>query len=186
MSTAPDWTTFAPRDLVNVKTGRPYRLVRGDSVAATDERVAEIVAICNEPAVYDFLFRERWDGVAYIADDARRFLAWIADGRARGTHFVFFVLDATGAVVACADVKSADVDGAEVGYWASSAHAGVMTPAVAALTDAARAAGYRRLYATTRPENERSQAVLLRNGFVRRADDVQKPTGVRRLFERTL
>jgi RimJ/RimL family protein N-acetyltransferase len=53
----------------------------------------------------------------------------------------------------------------EVGYWASARSPGFMTPAVAALCDLARGAGYRSLYARTRPENERSAAVLRRNGF---------------------
>lgn len=183
---APDWSGLAPRDVVNVKTGRTYRLVRADSVPATEASVAAIVAICNEPLVYEFLFRAGHRGAPYVADDARGFIRWIAEGWAAGTHFVFFVLDADGAVAACADIKSADLDAGEVGYWASAAHSGVMSPTVAALVDAARRAGYRGLFATARATNQRSAAVLLRNGFRYEPDPVTGPTGPRLRFTRPL
>ena len=181
---SPDFTAFRPIDVTNLKSGAAYRLVRADSVAPTAARLDEIAAICNQPAVYAFLFRDRLAGAPYPVENAREFLAWAADGWRDGTQFVFLVVDAAGAVCAAADIKSADVDGAETGYWASAAHAGVMTPAFGALCDAARAAGYRRLFAWVRTENARSIAVLERNAFVRDAAGGETGPPARFLYRR--
>jgi RimJ/RimL family protein N-acetyltransferase len=86
-------------------------------------------------------------------------------GRREGTHFAFLVRSGRGAVLAALDIKAARLEADEIGYWATSGAPGFMTPAAAALCALARVAGYRSLFARTRPDNERSMAVLRRNGF---------------------
>lgn len=183
---APDLARFVARDIANVRTGAPYRLVRADTIDPTDAQCAAITSVCNEPPVYEFLFRTRLDGAPYPHEKAREFLAWAQRGWAEATHFVFVVVDGTGTICAAADIKSPDLASAEIGYWASSRHAGVMTPAVAALCELARAAGFRSLFATVKPENSRSIAVLERNGFARDAEGAAKPSGPRLLYRRSL
>jgi RimJ/RimL family protein N-acetyltransferase len=161
----PDFTAIRSVEIRNARTGEPAELVRADLVAPTPERVAEVTRVCNEPLVYDVLFRRGLGGAPYPPEKARGFLEWAHRGWREGTHFVFLVRSGSGAVLAALDIKAARLEADEIGYWASARSSGFMTPAVAALCDLARGAGYRSLYARTRPENERSAAVLRRNGF---------------------
>jgi len=85
------------------------------------------------------------------------------------------------AVVAACDIKSNALN-AEIGYWSSQAHRGVMTNALVAMCDMAAGAGFVALFARTKTGNVRSEAVLKRAGFQRshgRTDD-------RECFIRTL
>src|SRR5690606_23769495 len=133
---------------------------------AIDGRHAtEIHSICNEPLVYRWLFAERLKDEPYSIAMARDFLTWAGDGWKDQTHFVFVAFSPGGQVVAACDIKSNDVVDAEIGYWAGSKHAGVMTPAVGALCQIAKQAGYTALHAWTRTGNDRSAMVLQRNGF---------------------
>ena len=57
------------------------------------------------------------------------------------------------------------MEASEIGYWATSRAPGFMTPAVGAVCEMAQRAGCRSLFALTRTYNDRSMAVLRRNGF---------------------
>ena len=161
----PDLSAFGAVTLRNAKTGEPGVLTRADRVAVTPERLAAITRICNDPLVYDFLFRRSLRGAPYPPEMAQAFLDGAGRGWREGTGFVFLILDPAGAPLGNVDLMSPDVGAAELGYWATGARPGFVTPAVAAVCDLARAAGYRSLFAHTRPHNERSMAVLRRNGF---------------------
>lgn len=149
----------------NHLTGRPYELVRACEVNPKPATVARIVAICNEPLVYEWIFRESLAGRRYEAADAREWLEWSWSGWSDGTHFVFAVLDEAGHIAAACDIKSKDPV-AEIGYWASQQHRGIMTNAVKAMCGLAAAAGFRGLFSRTRSDNQSSKAVLARAGLV--------------------
>lgn len=156
--------------IANAIDGSRYELVRASDVDRGPENLARIVGICNEPDIYDWLFRGLLEGNPYPEDKAREFLEWSGAGWAAGTHFVFVVLDGEQRVAAACDIKSSDPV-AEVGYWASRGHRGVMANSVRALCALAAGAGFEGLFARTKPGNTRSQGVLLRAGFARVKDD---------------
>jgi [ribosomal protein S18]-alanine N-acetyltransferase len=164
-SMKPDFSAFRPMELRNVKTGELAHLVRADTVEVSSDLVDQVTRICNEPLIYDFLFRRGLHGAPYPPEKAREFLDQVAHGWQEQTHFVFFIVLPDGHVAGNVEIESPDLDAADIGYWASTRHPGFMTPAMAAVCDVARAAGYRSLYAHTRTYNERSMAVLRRNGF---------------------
>jgi RimJ/RimL family protein N-acetyltransferase len=145
--------------------GRTYNLLRADRLQATPELLADVVAACNEPLIYDWLFRERFKGQPYAEADARSFFAWQKSGWQDNAFFVFLLLSPEGQVVGALDIKSADPEAAEVGYWLSAQHRGLMNTALERLEDLARGAGFRSLYARVRPDNQRSRAVLRRAGW---------------------
>jgi RimJ/RimL family protein N-acetyltransferase len=149
----------------NFLTGSPYYVVRGDRLTVTSLRLEEITAICNEPEVYNWLFREPFDGKLYTPANASEFVEWYSTGWREGSYFVFFVTTGGGQVAAACDIKSNDSDGAEIGYWASAHHRGVMTNAVVQVCTLACQAGFRSLSARTKKPNERSARVLTRAGF---------------------
>lgn len=156
--------------LHNPRTDRPYTLVRADALEVTPARLTEMVAASNEPAVYEWLWRERLEGQPYSTGKAEEFFDWARAGWRDGTHFVFLILGPQGVLAGALDIKSADLggdggEGAEIGYLLRAAHSGAMTPAVLALQTLARKAGYRSLWARVRPGNERSRRVLERAGF---------------------
>ena len=156
--------------LTNHHTGQTYHLVRASDVPTGAEALARIAAICNEPEIYEWLFRGRLSGQAYTPDMARHFLQWAGEGWAAGTHFVFTVVDRDGAVAAACDIKT-NTRIAEIGYWSSRNHRGVMTNAVRGLITLATEAGFVGLFARTKPGNTRSEAVLARAGFVKVRSD---------------
>lgn len=149
----------------NIRSRETSTLVRADAVEGTAERLLEVTRACNEPGVYEWLFRERLGGEPYPPEDAAQFFEWAHEGWRNGTHFVFLLLSPKGEIVGALDLKSANLKEAEVGYWLSQSHSGVMTNAVLTLAGLARAAGYQKLFARVRPANDRSAAVLRRAGF---------------------
>jgi RimJ/RimL family protein N-acetyltransferase len=158
------------RKVTNFLTGGVYDFVPAADVRADAASLARIVSICNEPDVYDWLFRPSLGGVPYGEGKAVQWLDWAKDGWRAGTHFVFAVLDAAGLVAAACDIKSADAR-AEIGYWCSVRHRGVMTNTVTALCGLAAEAGFHGLFARTKVGNTRSKGVLLRSGFARAPSD---------------
>jgi RimJ/RimL family protein N-acetyltransferase len=159
--------------ILNHVTGRPYDLTPAAELNPDAATLARIVAICNEPEVYDWLFREPLEGRPYPEEMARQWIEWSKAGWLAKTHFVFVVRDERKGVAAACDIKS-NAPNAEIGYWSSRHHRGVMTNAVAAMCSLAADAGFLELFARTKQRNLRSQAVLARAGFERshdRADD---------------
>ncbi len=136
-----------------------------DSVDRTAEQLDRITSICNEDQVYSQLFQGMFSGLPYPRTSAEEWLSWGADGWESGSHFVFAVLDSSGHVAAACDIKDANPDGAEIGYWSSASHKGIMTNAVRAMMDLARGAGFQGFFAEVHQENLRSQGVLVRSGF---------------------
>lgn len=151
--------------ITNHLTGETCFVVRGDEISQTNERLSEIVSICNEPEVYRWLFSRILVAQPYTKEKAIEWLAWSEEGWRAKTHFCFITLDAQESIVAACDIKSSDVIGAEVGYWASSAHMGVMTNTVAAVIHEAARAGFRSLMARAQHANARSKGVMSRVGF---------------------
>jgi RimJ/RimL family protein N-acetyltransferase len=165
--------TFPPAIRVPIKnhlTNASYELVRASDLIGDPTSPAHIAAICSEPEVYDSLFRIPFEGRAYTEENARQWLHWSQQGWSAATHFVFAVIDEHQNVVAACDIKTSD-DIAEIGYWASRSHRGVMTNAVKALSALASEAGFVGLYARTQKQNTKSQAVLIRAGFERNPSD---------------
>lgn len=163
---------FKDRTIVeidNYLTGRKFFLQSVDgSFDRSGEAAEQIMAVCGRRAVYDFLFKEDFNGRPYTIHDARRFFDWAKQGWEKKTYFVFLIKDGSGKIVGAADVKSPKLEAAEIGYWADPDVRGFMTNAVAALVNIARGAGYKSLYALTVLENPKSVGVLERAGFERK------------------
>jgi RimJ/RimL family protein N-acetyltransferase len=171
MITFPDCNLAVP----NPVNGEAYQLVRLDELLVSPSQVDRIVSICNEPRVFDSLFSEMFPEGVYPRSSAEDWISWAKAGWREGTHFVFAAIDSQGLVVAACDLKSADVNNAEIGYWASSDHRGVMTNSVLKMLEVARGAGFQKFFAKVLEENHRSQGVLQRLGFVPCADVASKP-----------
>ncbi|MEO6062788.1 MAG: GNAT family N-acetyltransferase [Thermoflexales bacterium] len=153
--------------LANARTGELYTLESLDDIAHFGpQAAAQVAAVCSELLLYERLFRHRLDGHPYDEANGWRFLTWAESHWREGTAFVFVITHPLDGIVGALDIKSTDMDGAEIGYWLSARHGGVMTNAVTLMRDLAWAAGYRALFALTDPDNTRSQAVLNRVGFV--------------------
>jgi RimJ/RimL family protein N-acetyltransferase len=177
---------FKVSGFINQKTGLAYRLVRADAAAPGPERIEQVRAICNEGPVYNLLFSHLLGGKPYTAEAAAGFLAWASQGWRERTHFVFLILDAAGGICGNVDIKSPDLAGAEIGYWAAAAHAGIITPALSAVCGLARAAGYKSLFAYVVPHNCRSIRVLERNGFALESKNVEYKDKTCDLYRRAL
>jgi RimJ/RimL family protein N-acetyltransferase len=152
--------------IVNHLTKRPYFLIGACELEIEAGNIERITSICNEPDVYDWLFRKPLSGKPYPEEKARQWLEWARAGWTANSHFIFAVISEAKDIAAACQIKSND-DVAEVGYWASHIHRGVMTDAVSAMCLLAANAGFRELYASTNEGNTRSEAVLSRVGFVR-------------------
>ena len=151
----------------NARTGALYALESVDDATRFGrEAAAQVAAVCDEPLIYERLFRHRLTGHPYDVANGLRFLTWAESHWRTGTAFIFVITHPIDGIVGALDIKSTDVDGAEIGYWLSARHSGVMTNAVRLMRDLAWAAGFRALFALTDPDNARSQAVLARAGFV--------------------
>ena len=152
--------------LTHPLSGKVYTLTRADALEAAPNEVADLIAACNEPLIYEWLFRERLEGQPYTEAQAASFFDWTRSGWRNNAHFVFALRSPCRRLVGLLDIKSADPTASEVGYWLSGKHRGLMGAALDALATLAHDAGYRSLYARIRPGNGRSQAVVQRAGWV--------------------
>lgn len=150
----------------NYLTQEEYTFVRADQVEETQAVLDQIVSICNEESVYNWLFKKKRKGAPYTEEDAKGFLQWAHEGWKKKTHFVFFVLAPNNAIAAACDIKSDVHIDAEIGYWASSRHRGIMTNALHALIACAQEAEIQSLVAFPDKENTPSQKLLERTGFL--------------------
>jgi len=164
--TTPTFDLSVRAAVLNALTGGRYMLTRADLVEISMQRLEEISGICNETLIYDRLFRPRRQGRPYSNEEARGFLEWAREGWQTNQHFVFLVLTEDGQIAGALDIKSADLNAGEIGYWLSTHHSGVMTAALNVMTALARQAGFRRLWARPDRDNQRSIALLNRAGFV--------------------
>ncbi|MCH2155832.1 MAG: GNAT family N-acetyltransferase [Opitutales bacterium] len=149
----------------NAITGANYLLQPIYRLEPCHGNLKQIAAICNEDLVYEWCFRSLCNGVPYPQTMAREWIQWGADGWQNSTHFVYVVTNSEKSIAAALDIKSADLRRAEIGYWASADHRGIMSNAVRAILPLADQAGFKLLFADIHPNNKRSQAVIRRCGF---------------------
>lgn len=152
--------------VINFLTGDKYTLCRIDSINPEDEILEEIITICNQKNIYSWLFEPVFHGRSYERSDAQKLFEGGITGWRKNEKFVFLLMNADGLPAACIDIKSSNLEYAEIGYWSSTEHRGVMTNTVLELVDLAREAGFKRLFGRTRKENKGSSKVLERVGFV--------------------
>ena len=145
--------------------GIELHLSRADCIEANPTVQKRVTSICNQSTVYRNLFKERLKGARYSLTDADEFLAWAHAGWDLSTHFVFIIIDVQSRIVGAIDIKSAELDNAEIGYWADSDYPGNVTNAVLAMIDSAIETGFVRFTAFVRPDNVKSACVLERAGF---------------------
>ncbi len=127
---------FSPQlsvPLIHPLSGETYALVRADALRQTPDELADLIAACNEPPIYEWLFRERLAGQPYDRARAAGFHVWSREGWRDGTHFVFALLSPCGRLAGMLDIKSTDLEEAEVGYWLRSAYSGLMSATLDAL-----------------------------------------------------
>lgn len=141
-----------------------------DTLAPEPAVLGRLVALCNEPEIFRWLFAARCGDRPYGSEDARGWLAWGAAGWRAGGPCAFVALDEDGLPAAACDLQSAEPE-PEIGYWCGAAHRGLGTPLVEALASLARAAGCTGLRARVRPGNVHSEDLLRRCGFTRTGDD---------------
>ncbi|MGO2518647.1 MAG: GNAT family N-acetyltransferase [Microbacterium sp.] len=118
---------------------------------------------------------ERWDPVRdasfYTAERQEQIVAEGVEARTQNRAARFVVVSISGEVMGTANIMNivhGAAESADLGYWIDAALTGrgLMSTIVASLAEHARdELGLHRLQASTLLENERSQRVLLRNGF---------------------
>lgn len=153
------------KTIKNAVTGDAYTLQAMDMLKPTENHIERVTQCCNEADVYRWLFREMCDGKPYPRESAADWFESGKGGWQNGTRFGFCVLDSEGQIAAGCDIKSSDPDHAEIGYWSSIQHRGIMTNAVTAMLELAEDVGFRKFYAEVYFGNVRSEAVLKRAGF---------------------
>lgn len=170
-SSPPHFPTSLRRLVHRFPTQEPCTLEALDESAAwIPQDETALVTICNQPLIYQRLFRNRLGGHPYSLAEAVGFRHWAQQGWRDRSWFVFLLRDSHDQIVGAMDIKSGNTEGAEIGYWASATSPGVMTNAVLQLCEVAREAGYRQLFALIAPDNGRSLGVVSRAGFVQTED----------------
>lgn len=148
----------------------------------SESDLEQIVSICNEELVYEMLFSDLFEGRPYAYKDAQFFITKAQTNWENNTGFIFLIRDEEKNIIATIDIKSAEFEEAEIGYWISKEYPGIMTNAVKRLTEIAKKAGYKKLWATTKLENPKSQNVLIRAGF-KDLGQIERKGHQRRKFE---
>ncbi|MCV2402510.1 GNAT family N-acetyltransferase [Marinomonas sp. C2222] len=165
MNMMPNFPSDIAVPVQNYLSGERYILRRIDELEVSPSLVQGVTTICNEPSVYKWIFEDLFGSTPYTKDKAESFFEIGLNGWKEKKHFIFLLMSQTGDVVAAIDIKSPDLENAEIGYWASELHRGCMTNTVLALLSLARTAGYFRLFGRVKKENIASMKVLSRAGF---------------------
>lgn len=172
--------------ILNYKTGENCYLASCENEDLfTGPDINRIVACCSQELIYNFLFREKLKGQPYTKDQAVSFIKWAARGWQDQSWFVFIIRNSQNKLIGAIDLKSNNLDSSEMGYWADANESGIMSNAVTKLLALAKSAGYKNIYATTMLNNDRSQQVLIRNGFAQKIDPKQFAEN-RYIFEKNL
>ncbi len=152
--------------VINHLTNEKYFLIPAKALEITPERIAEVVAICQQPDIYNNLFKEEFSNAPYSPKHARYWLERAQQGWNEGTHYVFCIVTKDNRLAASCELEGNRVEGVEIGYWASIEHSGIMSNAVLAILKLAKEAGFRSFMASALHHNLQSKSVLARCGFV--------------------
>ncbi|MCA9376877.1 GNAT family N-acetyltransferase [Candidatus Nomurabacteria bacterium] len=139
-----------------------------DDCDVTAKDIQQIATICNSPTVFDMLFADlsAFKGRRYGPEDADFFVSKKSRAEWRDVKaFVYVARNSNGQIVCAVDIKSPEIQDAEIGYWADPDNPGWMTNSVIALTRIAKKAGFKRLFGLVRLGNVRSEKVLSNAGF---------------------
>ena len=159
------------KEVINFSTGEKYEMLGGPNMTFSDIDIKKIEKICSQKGVYDILFNKKLNGRSYTEEDAIGFIKWLKEGWKDQTHFVFLIRKKDSEIIGAIDIKSLNLDRAEIGYWADENYRGFMTNTVKELSLLAKEAGYIRLFAGVLARNNRSVAVLERAGFKKIKED---------------
>ncbi len=143
-----------------------YLTSTDDKTAISEEDIQTIVGICNEPEVFKLFGHIEKFKEGYTEEHARGFIQKAQEGWKNGEKFTFLIRNADGKIVAAADIKSNNVDDAEIGYWATAGYPGIMSNAVIALCNAAKKSGFKHLHTLVREENVKSIKVSINAGLI--------------------
>ena len=168
----PKFDTKIKKEILNFKTGEICQMTGGDEITFSNRDIETITRICSQEEIYTILFKRRLEGKPYSEENAHVFINWIKKGWEDKAYFVFIIRDSVNNIIGTIDIKSTNLEGAEVGYWADRNASGFMTNALQQLEIIAAQAGYKRLYAKVVAHNEKSMAVLERAGFVQRKESL--------------
>ena len=151
-----------------------YHLVPVSEIVESDEVYNAIANICNEPVIYNFLFKNSLNGVRYSLENSKNFIGWAQSGWKEKSHFVFLLLSEIKEIVGSIDIKSNSTTNPEIGYWCSQSHSGLMTNTVLELAKLAVKNGILNFKALVTKNNIRSENVLIRSGFTKDVDESNK------------
>lgn len=174
------------REILNFVTGEKCEMQGGKDMEFTEGDIKKIAEICSQNSVYELLFRRMLDGKPYTEKEAQGFVDWVKSGWSKQTHFVFFVRKSDSEIVGAIDIKSADLNRGEVGYWADENYKGFMTNTVNELISLAKEVGYIKLFAGVKSENSKSVGVLERAGFNKIKEDTKEDGGIYFEYEKQL
>ncbi len=161
------------RGIVNFLTGEKYEMVGGLDMTFSEEDIRKITEICSRPNTYDILFKKRFNGKPYTEENARSFVNFVKSGWENQSHFVFIIRKSDSEIIGAIDVKSADLDRAEIGYWTDENYSGFMTNTVNELLSLAKEGGFKKLFAGVLARNSKSVGVLERYGFLKTKEDIK-------------
>jgi len=156
---------FHSSKIVQHNSDERYNLVPASDIECNDIFFNEIVQICNEPIIYKQLFEKLCNKKAYPITKAQEFITWAKDGFENTSHFVFIITTPKNTPVGAIDIKSNNLNSAEIGYWLSHHYSGLMTNGVYEIAKQAQANDFCQLYAMCEITNQRSKAVLERASF---------------------
>jgi RimJ/RimL family protein N-acetyltransferase len=163
--TEPHWRP-SQKTILNQRNGEIYIISRSEEVIVANHQLETLTSLCNEPAVYKIFFKDKLNGEPFSIQNAAELLETAAQGWKDQSQFFFTILDRTGLISGIIRIKSANRDLAEIGYWCSEKHRGIMSNAVRVVSELAEEAGFSALCAKVRKDNWASIKVLNNNNFL--------------------
>lgn len=156
----------------NFLTGEEYHLSSFDSLLSSDQ-LKQMVEACNQPLIFNFLFKTMFGGRKYNIEDAKKFESMNIKAWKEQKQFIFLIKNKDDRIISMLDIKSLGPE-SEIGYWSDVNYPGLMTNALTEIISIAKKSGYKSLHALILPHNKKSISLSERLGF----------RYVRKVFER--
>lgn len=88
-------------------SGKLYKLRSADSSASFSQKdFQDIAQVCNEPLIYNTLFKKMFDGKPYTPQDSEGFIKMAKDGWDHNNKFIFLIRDPDNKTVGAVDIKT--------------------------------------------------------------------------------
>lgn len=159
----PDFSFYDTTIISRFGSSEVYKLSAALDINASKKYLDSMESCYCEESIKKHLLSSK--SSSFSEKDAKEMILTAQMGWSTGKFFTFFIVSSKNEIVGAIEIKNNLLKYSEIDYWVSSKHSGLATNALRVVIEAAKRAGYKKLFAQTESCNTKSVDVLRRNSF---------------------